>query len=204
MRIPDTNAWYVYLVDFWVMRRNGRAVRARRRNRDAVAAAINEAIESGELAIPYAVAAEVQSGIKRAFASAARSAGAAADPDKGIAESAWERFSSLPGIFGLPDADEYLGEIGRMYARIRSGPRMAAAAALWRRVKERRGRKAARPPPGTHRADFEILSAAAAAGMAARGMAATLPTFDRDFVAFAGAIYGRFGVEAAGCGALPR
>ena len=72
MMIPDTNARYAYFMDFKGAGRNGRSVRVRRRNRDAVVASVDGAIESGNLAIPHTVAVEVRKGIKCAFRSAAR------------------------------------------------------------------------------------------------------------------------------------
>ena len=188
-------------MDFQAKGRGGRVVGARRRNRDAVATAINSAIKSGEPAIPGIAADDAIGGMEKAFVSAARSAGAQDKEGAKAAKAALAAFKRLHERLGIPVCTGYLAEIDRVCACIWSDPRMADAAALWRHVKERRGKKS-RPSLETHRADFEILSTVAS--MVVRGRAAKLLTFDHDFVAFAGAIRERLGVEVVDCAALPR
>ena len=200
--IFDTNVWYAYHMDFEVEGRGGRTVRVQRRNRDAVVAAVDGAIESGEVAIPSIVADEVLDGVEGAFASAARSAAAAVKPVGKIVKDVQERFKRLRDRFGIPNHVEYLGDAERMYAEIWRDPKMASAVERRRRIKERHGHGAARPSLATHAADLTILSTAAY--KAAQGEAVRLVTFDHDMVEFADAIYKRFGVVVVdGAGLQP-
>ena len=190
--IFDTNVWYAYHMDFEVEGKGGRPVRVRRRNRDAVVAAVDGAVESGEVAIPDKVADEVDGGIRPAFGSAARSANPACVHNDEIAEDALAGFMLLYKRFRIRDYKDYLDDVECMYIEIWRDPRMASAVDRRRRIKERHGHGAARPSLATHAADFMILSTAAV--KAARGEAARLVTFDHDIVEFADAIYKRFGV----------
>ena len=200
MLILDTNAWYAYLMYFLVYRDGGEAIWVHRRNRDAVVAEVEGAIESGKLRIPYTVADETLRGMEKAFRSAARSAGGESDLDDGIIESARARFERLYATYGIPDDGVFLPEIGNMYTGALRDPRMGGAVSLWRSVKERHGRGGAFPALETHLADFLILSTAA--GQVARGNAVRLLTFDHDLVAFADAIRERFGVVVVDGGSL--
>ena len=190
--IFDTNVWYAYHMDFMAVSRDGRAVRVRRRNRDAVVTAVDGAIESGEVRIIDTVAVEVRGGMEDAFRSAAKSANPEAVYDDEIAEAALARFEILYKRFRIRDYKDYLDDIERMYIEIWRDPRMAGAVDRRRRIKERHGHGSARPSPATHARDFAILSTAAY--MAARGESVMLVTFDHDIVEFADAIYKRFGV----------
>lgn len=202
MIVPDTNALYAYYMGFSARRRDGRLVPVRRRNRDAVVAEVDGAIEVGSLKIPGMAAVEMLNGLEKTFRSAAKSAGAAAEPDDGIIEGVRERFSLLYDRFGVPDYRWYLEKVDRMYADIWSDPRLAHLVARWRRIKERRGKAAGRPSLETHQADFLILSTAAA--LAAQGHSVRLLTYDHDFVAFADVILERFGVVVVDCSSLRR
>lgn len=190
--IFDTNVWYAYRMDFEVAGRNGRPVRVRRRNGDAVVAAVDGARESGEVAIPDEVAAEVRGGIGGAFRSAAKSANPEAVHSDKIAEDALARFELLYERFPIRNDDAFVWDIERMYVEMWRDPKMASAVDRLRRIKERHGHGAARPSLATHAADFTILSTAAV--KAARGESVRLVTFDHDLVEFADAIYERFGV----------
>lgn len=200
--LADTNAWYAGLMCFSSDREDGRPVLVRRRNGDAIAAEIEAAIASGNLVISYTVAKEVIDGLERAFKSAARSAHAKPEAGAEAARVALARFRRLRAICGIPDDPRYVEDVARMYADILRDPRMAAAVALWRGVKERHGRVAEFPSLGTHGNDFMILSTAA--DMAARGIATRLLTYDHDILAFADIIRDRFGVVAVDCASLRR
>ena len=200
MLILDTNAWYAFLMYFLVYRAGGPPVWVHRRNRDAVVAEVQTAIESEELAIPFTVANETLRGMKNAFESAAKSAKGRAEAGAKAAAGARARFKRLYAAHGIDDEKGRLQEIGRMYAGAPHDPRMGGAVALWRSVKERHGRGAAFPALETHLADFVILSTAA--GQVAQGNAARLLTFDHDLVAFADAIRERFGVVIVDGGSL--
>ena len=163
--------------------------------------AVDEAMESGDLAIPHTVDVEVIGNLKKAFDSAARSADAPAGAGRAVVQGALSEFKRLYVLYGIHDANKYLEEIDRMYAEIWRDPRMAGAVSKWSGVKERHGKGGARPAPDTHRADFMILSTAA--GRAAQGEAVRLITFDHDLVAFGGAILERFGVEVVDGAGLP-
>ena len=202
--VIDTNAAIAYLMCSASKKagRSGRPAMLRRRNMEGVARAVDEAAESGDLAIPDTVAEEVRKNLEDAFESAAKStcappgAGAAAVPD------ALEEFKRLYVIFGIRDDDRYRKDIDRMFAEIWRDPRMAGAVDMWQRVKERHGKGGARPSLETHGADFMILSTAA--DRAARGEDVRLVTFDHDLLAFADAIRERFGVEVVDGASLPR
>ncbi len=183
-------------------REDGRPVLVRRRNGDAVAAEIEAAIASGNLAISDTVAKEGIDGMEKAFRSAARSANAKPEAGAEAARVALARFKRLRGTCGIPDDPGRMGDVARMYADILRDPRRAAAVAVWRSVKERHGRGAEFPSPGTHGNDFMILSTAA--DTAARGIATRLLTYDHDILAFADIIRDRFGVVAVDCASLRR
>ena len=202
MIVLDTNALYAYYMDFSAKRRDGRLVRVQRRNRDAVVAEVDGAIEAGSLKIPGIAAFEMLNGLEKTFRSAAKSAGAAANPGVKIAGGVRARFEILNKRFGIPSDKWYLAEIDRMYADIWSDPRLADLVDWWRCIKERRGKVAGRPSLETHRADFLILSTAAA--LAAQGHSVRLLTYDHDFVAFADVILERFGVVVVDCSSLRR
>ena len=199
--LADTNAWYAGLMCFSSDREDGRPVLVRRRNGDAVAAEIEAAIASGNLAISDTVAKEVIDGIENAFMYAAQSAHAKPEAGAKAARVALARFRRLRGTCGIPDDPRYVEEVARMCADILRDPRRAAAVALWRGVKERHGRTEF-PAVGTHWNDFMILSTAA--GRAARGIPTRLLTYDHDILAFADAIRDRFGVVAVDCASLRR
>ena len=200
--IFDTNVWYAYHMDFEAEGRDGRPVRARRRNRDAVVAAVGGAVESGGIRIPDTVAVEVRGGMKDAFRSAAKSANPKAVYNDKIAEAALARFEILYKRFPIRNDVAFVWDIERMYIEIWRDPRMAGAVDRRRRIKERHGHGAARPSLATHAADLTILSTAAY--MAAQGEAVRLVTFDHDMVEFAGEIYKRFGVVVVdGAGLQP-
>lgn len=200
--LADTNAWYAGLMCFSSDREDGRPVLVRRRNGDAVAAEIEAAIASKNLVISNTVAKEVIDGIENAFMYAAQSANAKPEAGVEAARVALARFERLRATCGIPDDPRYVEDVARMYADILRDPRMAAAVALWRGAKERRGRVAKFPSPGTHGNDFMILSTAA--DMAARGIATRLLTYDHDILAFADIIRDRFGVVAVDCASLRR
>ena len=202
MIVFDTNALYAYCMDFSSRRRDGRLVQVQRRNRDAVVAEVDGAIETGSLKVLDIVAAELLNGLEKTFRAAAKSAGAAAEPDVKIVEAVRARFEILNKRFGTPNHKRYLAEIDRMYADIWSDPRLAHLVARWRRIKEKRGKAAVRPSLETHLADFLILSTAAA--LAAQGHSVRLLTYDHDLVAFAGVILERFGVVVVDCNSLRR
>ena len=198
--IFDTNVWYAYHMDFEVAGRDGRPVRVRRRNGDAVVAAVDVARESGEVAILDIVAAEVRGGIRRVFRSAAKSANPGAVHSDKIAEYALARFEILYECFSAPNYSGFRGDIERMYVEMWRDPKMAGAVDRRRRIKERHGHGAARPSLATHAADFTILSTAAV--KAAQGESVRLVTFDHDLAEFADAIHERFGVvvvDGAAC-----
>ena len=199
--IPDTNAWHAYSMDFQVAPRwGGPPVRVRRRGRDAIVAMVDRAIRSGDIAILDMVAKEVNRTTKGAFNSAARRAGSLAGVDDKTVQVVLDGFNLLHGRFGIRDIPIYLGAVERMYIDAWLDPRMAAAVDRWRRVKRRHGEGTARPSPGTHGADFAILSTAAA--LAAQGDEVWLVTSDYDFVAFADMIYRVFGVRVVDGSAL--
>ena len=185
---------------FLVYREGGEAIWVHRRNRDAVVAEVESAIESGKLRIPDTVADETLRGMKNAFESAAKSAKGRAEAGAKAAAGARARFERLYATYGIPDDDAFLPEIGRMYAGAPHDPRMDGAVSLWRSVKERHGRGGAFPALETHLADFLILSTAA--GQVARGNAVRLLTFDHDLVAFADAICERLGTVVVDGGSL--
>lgn len=200
MIVFDTNALYAYYMDFSARRLDGRLVQVQRRNRDAVVAEVDGAIRARIIKIPGIVAVELLGGLEKTFRAAAKSAGAAADPDVKIVEAVRARFEILNKRFGIPSDKRYLVEIDRMYADIWSDPRLAHLVALWRRIKERHGKAAVRPSLETHLADFLILSTAAA--LAAQGHSVRLLTYDHDLVAFADVILERFGVVVVDCNSL--
>ena len=142
--------------------------------------------------------------MEKAFKSAARSAGGAVDPDGQVVEAALARYDLLHGRFGIANHRGRLEEIGRMYACIWDDPLMADEVDQWRRIKERHGRGAVRPSLDTHRADFMILSTAAALAAQEGSGTAELLTCDHDFLEFADAILERFGVVVVvDCATLP-
>ena len=131
---------------FLVYRAGRRPVWVHRRNRDAVVAEVQTAIESEELAIPYTVANETLRGMEKVFRSAARSAGVVSDLDDDVIESARARFECLYATHGIDDEKGRLEEIGRMYAGAPHDTRMGGAVALWRHVLRSTGRMT---PSGT-------------------------------------------------------
>lgn len=202
MIVLDTNVLYAYYMDFSSRRMDGRLVRVHRRNRDAVVDAVDRAIGTGRIKIPNTVASEMLGGVEKTFRPAAKSAGAAAEPDDSIIEGVRARLKILYNRFGTPNYRWYLAKVDRMYADIWNDPRMANLVARWRRVKEGRGKAAGRPSLGTHLADFLILSTAAA--LVAQGHSVRLPTNGHGFVAFADVILERLGVVVVDCGTLRR
>lgn len=201
MMVLDTNAWLVYYMYFPVRPSgDGLPVRVTYHNREAVAVTVDRGVESGDIAIPDTVAAEMHDSTEKAFNSAARRAVAAAKPGDGVVDDALARFDLLHRLFGVRDNLSYLEAIDLMYADIWRNPRMADAVARWRRVKRRHGWGEGRPSLGMHRADFVILSTAA--GLAAQGHQVKLLTLDRDLVEFAAAIRERFGVHVVDCGRM--
>ena len=199
--VLDANEVIAHLMWF-VSKRGGRGAAMRRRNMEGVTRAVDEAAESGDLAIPDTVANETVDNLENAFESAAQSAGAPPGAGAAAVPDALEEFKRLYAVFGIHDDDKYRKDIDLMFAETWRDPRMAGAVARWQRVKERHGKGGARPSLETHWADFVILSTAA--DRAARGEDVKLVTFDHDLVAFAGAIRGRFGVEVVDGAGLPR
>ena len=200
--VLDANAVIAHLMCF-VSKRGGRPSAAmRRRNMEGVARAVDNAAESGDLGIPHTAAEEVRKNLKKAFKSAAKSAGAPPGTVGSAVPYAWSEFKRLRGTFEIKDEDKYVEDIGRMFAEIWRDPRMAGPVGRWQRVKERHGKGGVRPSLETHGADFVILSTAA--DMAARGEDVRLVTFDHDLLAFADAIRERFGVEVVDGASLPR
>ena len=203
--VLDANAAIAHLMWF-VSKKAGRGGRPsamlQRRSMEGVARAVDEAAESGDLAIPDTVANETVDNLENAFESAAQSADAQPGAGAAAVQDALEEFKRLYVIFGIRDEDKYKKEIDRMFAEIWQDPRMAGPVGRWQRVKERHGKGGARPSLETHGADFMILSTAA--DRAARGEDVRLVTFDHDLLAFADAIRERFGVEVVDGASLPR
>ena len=204
MIVLDANAVIAHLMCLVSKKagRVGQPAMMRRRNMEGVAKAVDDAAESGDLAIPHTAAEEVRNNLKDAFESAAKSAGAPPGTVDSAVLYAQAEFERLRGPFEIKDDRRYVEDIGRMYAEIWQDPRWTGAVGRWQRVKERHGKGGAHPSLETHGADFAILSTAA--DRAARGGAVRLVTFDHDLVAFAGAIRGRFGVEVVDGAGLPR
>ena len=186
-----------------VSKAGGRPVRVRRPNHGAVVARIDAEAESGRLAIPDTVDAELRFGVKRAFDAAASSFHATVDQGDQVVEAALARYNLLHGRFGIANHRGRLEEIGRMYACIWDDPLMAGEVDQWQCIKERHGRGAVRPSLDTHRADFMILSTAAALAAQEGSGTAELLTCDHDFLEFADAILERFGVVVVDCTGLP-
>ena len=192
--VPDTNACLAYSMDFEVTpEEGGPPVRVQRRGREAIVGMVNRAIKSGDLKILDVVAYEMHKTAKKAFDSAARRAGSPAGAGRKTVQAALDVFDPLYALFGVHNEDAHVDAVGNMYIDISNDPRMADAAARRRRVKKRHGDAADYPSPDTHRADFVILSTAAA--LAEQGGEVWLVTSDHDFVDFADAIYRVFGVS---------
>ena len=200
MKALDTNVFYTYAINFDAEGERGRPVMVQRYNRDAVVAAVDDAIWSSALAIPDAVAAEARKNAVGAIKSAAGAAGASYYARDMAAGGMLATLDRLYGRFRVKDDDGYVGKIDGMYADIWSDKRMENAISSRRRVKEKHGKKAARPMPDTHEQDFVILSTAAS--LAAQGGTIELLTFDHDFVSFADAIRERLAVDIVDCGRL--
>ena len=197
MIIPDTNAILTYAIDFDARGEDGKPVRVWRHNREAVVALMGGAIGAGTLRIPDMVAVEMRNSAKRAVYSAARSAGAPYYAEDEVVKEVRRVFHSLYKRFRIEDREEYVGSVNDMYIDIWGDVHMADAVGRWLCVKEKRGKKAARPSLEANKGDFVILSTAA--HWAAQGHAVELVTFDHDLVAFADAILGRFGVRVVDC-----
>ena len=202
MKILDTNVCYTYVIDFFA-KGPGRPVRVQRHNRDAVAAIVDDAAESGVLAIPDTVAIEMRNTASWVIKSAAKAVGAMSPPLDEDVEDVIAKFGVLYDRFGIRDDGRYVKRIDDMYAEIWRDGRMNDAVKTWRRVKAKRaGAGVTRPAIEANGADFVILSTAAR--QAALGISVELLTFDYDFVAFADAIRERFGVNVVDCGRMGR
>ena len=202
MKILDTNVCYTYAIDFFA-KGPGRPVRVQRHNRDAVAAIVDDAAESGVLAIPDTVAIEMRNTASWVIKSAAKAVGAMSPPLDEDVEDVIAKFGVLYDRFGIRDDGRYMKRIDDMYAEIWRDGRMNDAVKTWRRVKAKRaGAGVTRPAIEANGADFVILSTAAR--QAALGISVELLTFDYDFVAFVDAIRERFGVNVVDCGRMGR
>lgn len=152
---------------------------------------------AGTLRIPDMVAVEVRRTAAKAVRSAARSAGAPYYAEDEVVSEVHGTFHSLYERFRAKNREEYVGSVNDMYIDIWGDIRMADAVGGWLCVKEKRGKKAAKPSLEANKGDFVILSTAA--HWAAQGHAVELVTFDHDFLAFADAILGRLGVRVVDC-----
>ena len=197
MIIPDTNAILTYGIDFDARREGGKPVRVQRHGREAAVALIDGAAGAGTLRIPDMVAAEVRRTAAKAVSSAAKSAGAPYYAEDEVVEEVRGAFHPLYKRFRIEDREEYVGSVNDMYIDIWGDARMADAVGGWLRVKEKRGKRVARPSVEANKGDFVILSTAAY--WAARGHTVKLVTFDHDFLAFAGVILERLGVRVVDC-----
>lgn len=197
MIIPDTNAVLTYAIDFDASGEDGKPVRVQRHGREAAVALIDGAAGAGTLRIPDMVAAEVRRTAAKAVSSAAKSAGAPHYVEKEVVGRVIEISKSLYKRFRIKDRKEYIGSVNDMYIDIWGDARMADAVGGWLRVKEKRGKRVARPSVEANKGDFVILSTAA--DWAARGHTVELITFDHDFLAFAGVILERLGVRVVDC-----
>ena len=198
MKIVDANVSLTYAIDFDARGEDGQIVRVRRHNREAAVAAVDGAAESGTLRIPDVAAAEVCRVAEGAVESAARSANAPHYAREEVVKAVLEISESLHERFRIKDRKDHTGRVGGMYKAAWDDPRMANAIGAWRRVKEKRGKKAARPTLEENEGDYLILSTAAY--WAERGVAVYLLTFDHDFVEFAGMILDVFGVRVVDLG----
>ena len=197
MIIPDTNAILTYSIDFAASGEDGKPARVERHGREAAVVLIDGAAGAGTLRIPDMVAAEVRRTAAKAVSSAAKSAGAPYYAEDEVVEEVRGAFHPLYKRFRIEDREEYVGSVNDMYIDIWGDVRMADSVGGWRRVKEKRGKRAARPSLEANKGDFVILSTAAYG--AARGHAVEMATFDHDFLAFADAILGRLGVRVVDC-----
>ena len=202
MIFVDTSAILTYLIYFFAKRRDGRAVLVQRSNRGPTAAAFDDAIESGELAITGTAAAEAARSARRAITSAAKAAGATVYSLDEVVEDVLSKLGRLVSRFSVKDRDEYAKEAGRVYADAWADERMRDAIAIRQIIKEGSGKDASMPTPEKNRGDFMILSTAAY--WAARGHDVQLLTFDQDFAAFTIAIREKLGVDIVDCGRLGR
>lgn len=198
MIIADANVILTYAIDFDARGEDGQVVRVRRYNREAVVAAVDGAAGSGALRIPDVVAAEVRRVAEGAVESAAGSANAPHYAKAEVVKAVLEISESLHRRFRIKDRKDHTGRVGGMYKAAWDDPRMADVIGAWRRIKEKRGKKAARPTLEASEGDYTILSTAAY--WAERGVAVYLLTFDHDFVEFAGMILEVFGVRVVDLG----
>ena len=202
MILVDANAILTFLIDFLARGKDGRLVRVRRHNRGPVAAAVEEAKGSGELAIADTAADEVRRTAKRAAWSAAKSAGATEYDEDEVVGGMLAELDRLRRHFGVGDNPAYVEKAGGVYTDAWTDERMQGAIEVRRLAKEGHERDASMPTPEKNEGDFVILSTAAY--WAARGYKVQLLTFDQDFVAFSIAIRERLGVDIVDCGRLGR
>ena len=202
MIFADANVILTYLIFFVMRGRDGRPVLVQRSNRGRVAAMLEAAIKSGDLAITDTAAAEASRNARKAVLSAAKDAGATGRQASRAAGEVRAKIAGLHRRFRIMDRTEYLKKAGDAYAGAWTDERMQGAIEVRRLVKEGRGKDASMPTPEKNEGDFTILSTVAY--WAARGHNVQLLTFDQDFVAFTIAIREKLGVDIVDCGRLGR
>ena len=155
MIFADANVVPTHLVFFVARGWDGRPVLVQRRNRGRVAAIVDAATASGELAIPDTAADEASRNARDAVLSAAKDAGA---PNFSVDKVVGEVRAKIAGLrsrFGVDDDTTCVEKVRSVYAGAWTDERMQGAIEVRRLVKEGREKDASMPTPEKNRGTLQ-------------------------------------------------